>query len=198
MIDPSTARVGKVQGRSSGRRHRARCAAVLGRGRRGPARSGDGGWCGRSSLGWRAVRNHCRAPARGSHGRHDPVRHPTAMAAPGMGRRELGTLGHPISAANSTHNRSIREAGSRGTDSPGDHQDFSNPMITCRSVPLPATTHRHLDCRTLLGGGQPVYLGEQCGDLADHAEVLLGIGLGGGALGLFPALVQTPVDGGGE
>lgn len=48
------------------------------------------------------------------------------------------------------------------------------------------------------GGSQPVYLGEQLGDLADHAEVLLGIGLGSGALGLFPALVQSPVDGGGE
>lgn len=45
-----------------------------------------------------------------------------------------GRWADPISAANSTHNGSIRDAGGRGTDSSGDHQDFSNPMITCRSV----------------------------------------------------------------
>ena len=45
----------------------------------------------------------------------------------------------------------FRAPGSRGTDSPGDHQDFSNPMITCRSVPLPATTRRRLYCRSVLG-----------------------------------------------
>ena len=80
---------------------------------------------------------------------HDPVGDPAAVTAPRVGRVELGASSDPIRAANSTHSGSIRDAGSRGTDSPGDHQDFSNPMITCRSVPLPATTRRRLYCRAL-------------------------------------------------
>ena len=35
-----------------------------------------------------------------------------------------------------------RTSSTRGTGSPGDHQDFSNPMITCGSGPLPVATRR--------------------------------------------------------
>src|SRR3954471_16579186 len=62
--------------------------------------------------------------------------HPHGWVGSNSGRSDS------IRAANSTHRGSIRDAGSRGTDSPGDHQDFSNPMITCGSVPLPVTTRR--------------------------------------------------------
>jgi len=56
----------------------------------------------------------------------------------GDGEREIKSDSQlPVGSGSVTH--SCR-SGSRGTDSPGDHQDFSNPMITCRSVPLPATT----------------------------------------------------------
>lgn len=68
---------------------------------------------------------------------HDPVRDPATVTVtvttPRVGRREFGRSADPIRAANSTHNGSTRDAVSRGMDSPDDHQDFSNPMITCGS-----------------------------------------------------------------
>jgi hypothetical protein len=38
-----------------------------------------------------------------------------------------GRSADPIRAANSTHSGSMTDAANRGTDSPGDHQDFSIP-----------------------------------------------------------------------
>jgi hypothetical protein len=63
---------------------------------------------------------------------HDPVWHPRRWQPQGWVEENSGRSADPISAANSTHDGSVRDAGSRGTDSPGDHQDFSNPVITCR------------------------------------------------------------------
>jgi hypothetical protein len=61
---------------------------------------------------------------------HEPIRDPAAVAAPGGSGENLGRSADLVRVANSTHNGSIRDAGSRGTDSPVDHQGFSNPMIT--------------------------------------------------------------------
>jgi hypothetical protein len=72
------------------------------------------------------------------------------VTTPRVGRREFGLSAEPIRPANLAHNGSTKgDAGSKGTDSLGHHQGFSNPTITCGSVPLPATTRCHLLCRTL-------------------------------------------------
>jgi hypothetical protein len=89
-----------------------------------PTRSGDGGWCGLSS---RAGKTFVASAVhqRGDHMvEHDPVWDPAAVAAPRVSWGELGALADPISAANSTHSGSIRDAGS---DSSGDHQDSAIP-----------------------------------------------------------------------
>ena len=121
----------------------ARSAAAPARGRQWPTRRGGGGWCGPSSPGRRGARSRCRAPTRRSRGRTRPGRGLGGGGSPRGGSAENSARSpDPIRAANSTHRGSIRDAGSRGTDPPGDHQDFSNPMITCGSVPLPAATHQ--------------------------------------------------------
>ena len=148
MIDPSTDRSSRSN-RSSPHSPPTRPAAPPRRPRRRPSRRVGGGWCGRRSRVWRCVRSRCRAPAPRSHGRTRPGRGCGGGDTPrgGSGRTRAGRTrsGQRIS----THRGSVRDAGSRGTDSPGDHQDYSNPMITCRSVPLPATTRRRLYCRSV-------------------------------------------------
>ena len=52
----------------------------------------------------------------------DPIRDAAAVAPQGWVGENSGRWSAPIRAANSTHNGSIRDAGSRGTDPPSDHR----------------------------------------------------------------------------
>ena len=105
--------------------------------------------------GWRCVLA-AAVYQRGDHVlEHDPVRHPGRWQPHGWSGQNSGRS-DPDQGSELDPRGSVSDAGSRGTDSPGDHQDFSNPMITagpCLYLHRHAATTALLYCRTALGGG---------------------------------------------